>query len=156
MPFDEVFGEIEANAQPALVAIEMTIDLSENQIENLEPLTKQGEVMTLILRKNKIKELSPLLPWAKKDADGQKRTLVLDNLIHGYFILGHPERLDYDYEHIYALHSDWKTLLDRYGIDYVVENKGDPLPNVLATQPDWTLVYQDSVAVIYIRKAATP
>src|SRR5205807_1373608 len=61
-----------------------------------------------------------------------------------------------DYEHIYALHSDWKILLDRYGIDYVVENKGDPLPNVLATQPDWTLVYQDSVAVIYIRKAATP
>jgi len=39
------------------------------------------------------------------DADGQKRTLVLDNLIHGYFILGHPERLDYDYEHIYALVS---------------------------------------------------
>jgi hypothetical protein len=37
------------------------------------------------------------------DADGQKRTLVLDNLIHGYFVLGHPERLDYDYEHIYAL-----------------------------------------------------
>jgi MFS family permease len=37
--------------------------------------------------------------------DGQKRTLVLDNLIHGYFILGHPERLDYDYEHIYALVS---------------------------------------------------
>lgn len=33
---------------------------------------------------------------------GQKRTLVLDNLIHGYFILDHPEILDYDYEHIYA------------------------------------------------------
>ena len=33
----------------------------------------------------------------------QKRTLVLDNLIHGYFILDHPERLDYEYEHIYAL-----------------------------------------------------
>ena len=33
----------------------------------------------------------------------QHRTLVLDNLIHGYFILNHPERLDYDYEHIYAL-----------------------------------------------------
>ena len=58
-----------------------------------------------------------------------------------------------DYEHIYTLHSDWKTLLDTYGIDYVVENKGDPLPNVLATQPDWTLVYQDSVAVIYVRAA---
>ena len=37
------------------------------------------------------------------DPEGQKRTLVLDNLIHGYFILGHPERLDYQYEHLYAL-----------------------------------------------------
>src|SRR5205823_1072224 len=37
------------------------------------------------------------------DPEGQKRTLVLDNLIHGYGVLGHPERLDYDYEHIYAL-----------------------------------------------------
>jgi len=37
------------------------------------------------------------------DAAVVKRTLVLDNLIHGYFILDHPERLDYDYEHIYAL-----------------------------------------------------
>ncbi len=38
-------------------------------------------------------------------SDGEliMRTLVLDNLIHGYFVLGHPERLDYDYEHIYAL-----------------------------------------------------
>jgi MFS family permease len=35
-----------------------------------------------------------------------RRTLVLDNLIHGYFILGHPERLDYTYEHIYALVAD--------------------------------------------------
>ncbi|MBI1322255.1 spermidine synthase [bacterium] len=37
--------------------------------------------------------------------DTVKRTIVLDNLIHGYFILGRPERLDYDYEHIYALVS---------------------------------------------------
>ncbi|MDB5352710.1 MAG: hypothetical protein JWN86_3957 [Planctomycetota bacterium] len=39
-----------------------------------------------------------------QNLDGDhKRTLVLDNLIHGYFIKDHPERLDYDYEHIYAL-----------------------------------------------------
>jgi len=38
------------------------------------------------------------------EPDGsQLRTLVLDNLIHGYFVLDHPERLDYDYEHIYAM-----------------------------------------------------
>ncbi len=40
------------------------------------------------------------------DSEGKKRTLVLDNLIHGYFILDHPERLDYDYEHVYALVAD--------------------------------------------------
>lgn len=39
------------------------------------------------------------------EGDSHKRTIVLDNLIHGYFILNHPERLDYDYEHIYALVS---------------------------------------------------
>jgi MFS family permease len=35
-----------------------------------------------------------------------RRTLVLDNLIHGYIVRGRPERLDYDYEHIYALVTD--------------------------------------------------
>lgn len=35
--------------------------------------------------------------------EGTKRTLVLDNLIHGYIFLGQPTKLDYDYEHIYAL-----------------------------------------------------
>jgi MFS family permease len=41
----------------------------------------------------------------EKDEDSglTLRTLVLDNLIHGYFVLDHPERLDYDYEHIYSL-----------------------------------------------------
>lgn len=33
----------------------------------------------------------------------QKRTLVLDNLIHGYFVIDHPEIIEYAYEHIYAL-----------------------------------------------------
>ena len=40
------------------------------------------------------------------DMGERKRTLILDNLIHGYFIFGHPERLDYDYEHIYAMVAD--------------------------------------------------
>ncbi len=38
------------------------------------------------------------------------RELVLDNLIHGYFIPDHPDELDYDYEHIYALVT--KRLVD--------------------------------------------
>lgn len=39
----------------------------------------------------------------EETSEGLKRTLVLDNLIHGYILLGQPRRLDYDYEHIYAL-----------------------------------------------------
>jgi hypothetical protein len=56
-----------------------------------------------------------------------------------------------DYEDIQTLRPDWKTMLDKYGVDYIVYNKGEALANVLATQSDWKLVYQDSVAVIYVR-----
>ena len=60
-----------------------------------------------------------------------------------------------DYEDIQTLRPDWKAMLDRYGVDYIVYNRGEALANVLATQPDWKLVYQDSVAVIYVRSAPT-
>ena len=57
-----------------------------------------------------------------------------------------------EYEHVQDIHPDWKQILDKYQVDYVVYNQGAPLPNLLATQPEWTLVYQDSVTVIYARK----
>jgi preprotein translocase subunit Sec61beta len=57
------------------------------------------------------------------------------------------------YEDVQTLRTDWKQVLDQYKVDYVVYNKGEALANVLATQPEWTLVYQDSVAVIYVRTA---
>jgi hypothetical protein len=57
------------------------------------------------------------------------------------------------YEDVQTLRTDWKQVLDQYKVDYVVYNKGEALSNVLATQPEWTLVYQDSVAVIYVRTA---
>ena len=56
-----------------------------------------------------------------------------------------------EYQDVQTLRSDWKQVLDKYGVDYIVYNRGEALANVLATQPDWTLVYQDSVAVIYVR-----
>jgi hypothetical protein len=55
------------------------------------------------------------------------------------------------YEDVQTLRSDWKQVLDQYKVDYVVYNRGEALANVLATQPEWKLVYQDSVAVIYVR-----
>ncbi len=55
------------------------------------------------------------------------------------------------YEDVQTLRTDWKQILDQYGVDYVVYNRDEALSNVLATQPDWKLVYEDSVAVIYVR-----
>jgi hypothetical protein len=63
------------------------------------------------------------------------------------------DRLLNDYQDIQTLRSDWKALLDKNGVDYIVYNRGEALANVLATEPGWKLVYQDSVAVIYVRAA---
>ena len=59
-----------------------------------------------------------------------------------------------EYADVYYVRSNWKQVLDKYQVDYVVENKGDPLPNLLATQPDWTLVYEDNTTVIFVRTTA--
>src|SRR5581483_10789577 len=56
-----------------------------------------------------------------------------------------------EYESVQTLQPDWKQVLDKYRIDYIVYNRGAALANVLATQPDWKLAYQDSVTVIYVR-----
>jgi hypothetical protein len=61
-----------------------------------------------------------------------------------------------EYEDVQTLRPDWKQILDRYQVDYIVYNKGEALANVLATQPDWSLVYQDNVAVIYVRGPHQP
>jgi hypothetical protein len=58
------------------------------------------------------------------------------------------------YEDVVSLRPDWKAVLDQYKVDYVVYNRGEALANVLATQPDWSLAYQDSVTVIYVRTAS--
>ena len=61
-----------------------------------------------------------------------------------------------EYEDVQTLRPDWKQILDKYQVDYVVYNKGEPLANVLADEPDWKLVYSDDVAVIYVRGPHQP
>ncbi len=55
------------------------------------------------------------------------------------------------YEDVQTLRSDWQQVLDRYKVDYIVYNRGEALANVLAIDPSWKLVYEDSVSVIYVR-----
>jgi hypothetical protein len=44
-----------------------------NQVEDLAPLGKQTDLMLLMLGKNKISDLTPLVNAAKADAAGPKR-----------------------------------------------------------------------------------
>jgi hypothetical protein len=73
------------------------------------------------------------------------------------FIFGEAELMGdpllNQYDDVQNLRPDWKAVLDQYGVDYVIFNKDAALSNVLATQAEWTLAYQDNVAVIYVRKA---
>jgi hypothetical protein len=59
------------------------------------------------------------------------------------------------YEDVQTLRSSWKQILDQNQVDYIVYNKGEALANVLTTQPEWQLAYQDDVAVIYVRKPSS-
>jgi len=73
------------------------------------------------------------------------------------FIFGEAELMGdpllNQYNDVQNLRPDWKAILDQYRVDYVIFNKGEALSNVLATQPEWTIAYQDNVAVIFVRKA---
>jgi hypothetical protein len=56
-----------------------------------------------------------------------------------------------EYVDVVGLHSDWLSILNKHDVDYVVFEPDMPLTSALATQPNWHLVYSDSVAVIYVR-----
>ena len=49
------------------------LDLRDNQIENIGPLAKQTELNLLMIERNKIKDLKPLVESAKADSAGPKR-----------------------------------------------------------------------------------
>jgi hypothetical protein len=71
------------------------------------------------------------------------------------FIFGEAELMGDDllnrYQDVAALRSDWVKVLDQSGVDYVVFNRGAALSDVLATEPGWRRVYEDSVADVYVR-----
>src|SRR4029077_20115891 len=70
----------------------------------------------------------------------------------GAELMGDP--LLNQYNDVQNLRPEWSQILHQHPVDYVVCNTAAALANGLATQPGWTLAYQDSVAVIYVRKAS--
>jgi hypothetical protein len=55
------------------------------------------------------------------------------------------------YAEVENLRSDWQRRLQEDRADYVVFNRRAALASALAVDPRWRLVYQDGVAVVYIR-----
>jgi hypothetical protein len=55
------------------------------------------------------------------------------------------------YEDVQTLRTNWRKVLDEKQVDYVVYNRDEALSNVLIDDPRWTLVYQDKVAMIFVR-----
>ncbi len=72
------------------------------------------------------------------------------------FVFGEAELMGDEllnsYEAVQSLHPDWQKILDKYGVDYVVDNKDAALSNVLRTQPAWKVAYEDKTAVIFVRQ----
>jgi len=73
------------------------------------------------------------------------------------FIFGEAELMGdgllNQYQEVASLRPGWQRVLADRGVDYVVFNRGEALPNVLATDPDqWELGYQDATSVIYVRR----
>lgn len=48
---------------------------------------------------------------------------------------------------------DWQDILDRNGVDYVVERPDSPLSMALSIAPGWTKAYDDGFAVIFAKQS---
>ena len=55
------------------------------------------------------------------------------------------------YRRTFDVLPGWQEPLDEYDVDYVLMESGSPLTAVLAVSPDWTEVYADDLAQIFIR-----
>ncbi len=62
------------------------------------------------------------------------------------------EQLMRDYLEVANLGPDWETVLDRYGIDWVLFPHRSPLTLMLLRTEGWRLVYQDETADIFSRE----
>ncbi len=56
------------------------------------------------------------------------------------------------YRETFEVQSTWQEPLDEYNVDYVLMERGTPLTAVLTASPDWTQVYEDKIAQIFVRE----
>ncbi len=56
------------------------------------------------------------------------------------------------YRETFEVKPSWQEPLDEYDVDYVLMERGMPLTAVLTASPEWTQVYEDEIAQIFIRQ----
>lgn len=61
----------------------MTLELTGNQVVDVTPLTAQTELSLLLLDKNKVVSLTPLVKWAKADGNSADRYRTLSASLPG-------------------------------------------------------------------------
>ena len=57
-----------------------------------------------------------------------------------------------DYQRVATLEWDWERILNNFGTNMILFDKGAPLTNVLEKSPRWQLVYTDSRNEIFVPK----
>jgi hypothetical protein len=72
------------------------------------------------------------------------------------FMDGHThiygEALTREYEQVLTLSTDWEDILQKYDVDWVIMRSDVPLTKALSALNDWETVYEDSTAIILVRK----
>jgi hypothetical protein len=63
----------------------------------------------------------------------------------------YPVRLMKEYDRLLRAEPDWRSILDRHGINVVVWDPKAPLSQLLAREPGWTRLYQDDRATVFAR-----
>ncbi len=66
------------------------------------------------------------------------------------------EALTQEYVRLRALRPDWKSLLEKHGIRWILIPPNAPLAEGLRLHSDWTSFYADSVAVAFVRNSGSP
>ncbi|MGC8874532.1 MAG: hypothetical protein ACP5SI_08830 [Chloroflexia bacterium] len=56
-----------------------------------------------------------------------------------------------DYLRVWHVEPSWAEVLNRWEVEWVLCEKGAPLATLLVSSPSWTVVYEDSTAVLYHR-----
>jgi hypothetical protein len=58
-----------------------------------------------------------------------------------------------EYQSVNVIRPEYRQVLDRRGVTWVIYPTADPLEVVLEQSPDWQLVYRDKVASVLVRKS---